>query len=131
MNNNEKSNPTGRPEQTSTGTAEILGITAESMESASSPSSAPGSKMRLAAFAMLLAVPATLTGCGDNYEECDPNIEYCEYDSSGGYYYYNGGSGVYHGTGKPLTRSQSESIRSSNSHKGFGSGGSSGVRSGG
>lgn len=93
---------------------------------------APGSKMRLAAFALMLAVPATLTGCGDNYyDDCDPNIEYCEYDSSGGYYYYNGGSGVYHGKGTPLTRSQSDSIRSSKSHSGFGSGGSSGVRSGG
>lgn len=93
----------------------------------------PGSKMRLAAFALMLAVPATLTGCGDNdyYDDCDPDIEYCEYNSSGGYYYYNGGSGVYHGKGKPLTRSESESIRSSKSHKGFGSGGSSGVRAGG
>ncbi|KKO53832.1 hypothetical protein XI25_11965 [Paenibacillus sp. DMB20] len=95
-------------------------------------SSAPGSKLKLAAFAMLLAVPATLTGCGqDEYEDCDPYVEYCEYDSSGGYYYYNGGSGVYYGSGKPLSKSQSEAIRSSGSHKGFGSGGSSGVRAGG
>lgn len=96
------------------------------------PSSAPGSKLKLAAFAMLLAVPATLTGCGqDEYDDCDPYVEYCEYNSSGGYYYYNGGSGVYHGSGKPLSKSQSEALRSSGSHKGFGSGGSSGIRSGG
>lgn len=96
------------------------------------PSSASGSKIKLAAFAMLLAVPATLTGCGqDDYDDCDPYVEYCEYDSSGGYYYYNGGSGVYYGSGKPLSKSQSEALRSSGSHKGFGSGGSSGVRSGG
>lgn len=106
-------------------------VPAEPMESASSPSSAPGSKVRLAAFALMLSVPATLTGCGQSYEECDPSIEYCEYNSSGGYYYYNGGTGVYHGSGTPLTRSQSDSIRSSKSHKGFGSGGSSGIRAGG
>ncbi|MBO2942439.1 hypothetical protein JJQ72_00350 [Paenibacillus sp. F411] len=93
----------------------------------------PGSKARLAAFALMLTVPASLSGCGQStsYDDCDPNLEYCEYDSSGGYYYYNGGSGVYYGSGKPLTRTQSEAIRSSGSSKGFGSGGSSGVRSGG
>lgn len=103
----------------------------EAQHSETNVSSSPGSKMRLTAFAMLLAVPAALTGCGNNYEECDPYVEYCEYNSSGGYYYYNGGSGTYLGSGTPLSKSQSESIRSSSKSKGFGSGGSSGIRSGG
>lgn len=129
MNNNIKTCFTGFPEQTSEA-QEFAALPVDSTSS-SSTTAGPGSKARLAAFALMLAVPATLTGCGQSYEDCDPDIEYCEYNSSGGYYYYNGGSGVYKGSGTPLTRSQSDSIRSSKSHSGFGSGGSSGVRSGG
>lgn len=55
-------------------------------------SSKPGSKAKLVAFSLMLAVPAVLSGCGSN-DECDPDYDTgCEYDSSSGHYYYGGSS---------------------------------------
>ncbi|WP_145149670.1 hypothetical protein [Paenibacillus xylanexedens] len=55
--------------------------------------SKPGSKAKLVAFSLMLAVPAVLSGCGSNNDECDPEYDTgCEYDSSSGHYYYGGSS---------------------------------------
>lgn len=75
------------------------------------------SKTKLVAFALLLTVPAALSGCGQQ-DECDPDYDTgCEYDSSSGHYYYGGG-GYYGGS------SRSSSSSSDGSHSGFGSGSS-------
>ncbi|WP_226000014.1 hypothetical protein [Paenibacillus sp. BJ-4] len=102
--------------------------------------SKPGSRTRMAAFALMLAVPAALTGCGDDeYYDCDelPVSEQtaCRDSGSSGYYY--GGSTYYSGgSSYSSSRSSSSSYRksssSSGSHSGFGSSGSrSGFFSGG
>ncbi|WP_068504200.1 hypothetical protein [Paenibacillus kribbensis] len=103
--------------------------------------SKPGSRTRMAAFALMLAVPAALTGCGDDeYYDCDelPVSEQtaCRDAGSSGYYY--GGSTYYSGgSSYNSSRSSSSSYRkssssSSGSHSGFGSSGSrSGFFSGG
>ncbi|WFR63950.1 hypothetical protein P9222_06910 [Paenibacillus amylolyticus] len=55
--------------------------------------SKPGSKAKLVAFSLMLAVPAVLSGCGSSNDECDPEYDTgCEYDSSSGHYYYGGSS---------------------------------------
>ncbi|CAI6080523.1 hypothetical protein PAECIP112173_02915 [Paenibacillus sp. JJ-100] len=76
----------------------------------------PGSKTKLVAFSLMLAVPAVLAGCGSS-DECDPNYDNgCEYDSSSGHYYYGGSS--YRGS-----KDGSSSYKSSSKSKssGFGS----------
>ncbi|QDY85349.1 hypothetical protein FQU75_19560 [Paenibacillus polymyxa] len=102
--------------------------------------SKPGSRARMAAFALMLAVPAALTGCGDDeYYDCDelPVSEQtaCRDSGSSGYYYggstyYNGGSSYHSSRSSSSYRKSSSS--SSSSHSGFGSSGSrSGFFSGG
>lgn len=83
-------------------------------------------KAKMLAFSILLAVPATLTGCSDNQDECDPYYDdQCEYDDSSGYYYYSGGSGGYYGgSGHRYTSD------SSSKHSGFGSSGTHSSRGG-
>ncbi|AIY09912.1 hypothetical protein QYF52_21070 [Paenibacillus polymyxa] len=103
--------------------------------------SKPGSRARMAAFALMLAVPAALTGCGDDeYYDCDelPVSEQtaCRDSGSSGYYYggstyYSGGSS-YHNSRSSSSSYRRSSSSSSNSHSGFGSSGShSGFFSGG
>ncbi|GIP23949.1 hypothetical protein J22TS3_42240 [Paenibacillus sp. J22TS3] len=73
-------------------------------------------KGRMLAFALLLTVPAVLSGCGQQ-DECDPDYDSnCEYDSSSGHYYYGGGGGGYYSGSSRSSTSQS------GSHSGFGSG---------
>ncbi|MGW8958597.1 hypothetical protein [Paenibacillus sp. NPDC055715] len=100
--------------------------------------SRPGSRTRMAAFALMLAVPAVLTGCGDDeYYDCDelPVSEQtaCRDSDSSGYSY--GGSTYYYGASSYNSSHSSSSYRrskSSSSHSGFGSSGSrSGFFSGG
>lgn len=100
--------------------------------------SKPGSRTRMAAFALMLAVPAALTGCGDDeYYDCDelPVSEQtaCRDSGSSGYSY--GGSTYYYGASSYNSGRSSSSYRkskSSSSHSGFGSSGSrSGSYSGG
>ncbi|MET3211694.1 UNVERIFIED_CONTAM: hypothetical protein ABIC26_004661 [Paenibacillus sp. PvR008] len=100
--------------------------------------SKPGSRTRMAAFALMLAVPAALTGCGDDeYYDCDelPVSEQtaCRDSGSSGYSY--GGSTYYYGASSYNSSHSSSSYRrskSSSSHSGFGSSGSrSGFFSGG
>lgn len=77
----------------------------------------PGSKAKLVAFSLMLAVPAVLAGCGSNNDECDPEYDTgCEYDSSSGHYYYGGSS--YRGS-KDGSSSYKSSTKSKSS--GFGS----------
>lgn len=87
----------------------------------------PGSKVKMAAFALMLVVPAALTGCGNNDDCDDPdyyNPNACDYNSNGGSYY----GGSYYGGSKK----SGSSYKSGSSHSGFGSGGSaSGFFSGG
>lgn len=81
-----------------------------------STGSRPGSKAKLVAFSLMLAVPAVLAGCGSS-DECDPDYDTgCEYDSSSGHYYYGGSS--YRGS-----KDGSSSYKSSSKSKssGFGS----------
>ncbi|KAF6653942.1 hypothetical protein ACT3XG_02815 [Paenibacillus polymyxa] len=103
--------------------------------------SKPGSRARMAAFALMLAVPAALTGCGDDeYYDCDelPVSEQtaCRDSGSSGYYYggstyYSGGSS-YHSSRSSSSSYRKSSSSSSSSHSGFGSSGShSGFFSGG
>ncbi|APB77805.1 hypothetical protein [Paenibacillus polymyxa] len=103
--------------------------------------SKPGSRTRMAAFALMLAVPAGLTGCGDDeYYDCDelPVSEQtaCRDSGSSGYYYggstyYSGGSS-YHSSRSSSSSYRKSSSSSSSSHSGFGSSGSrSGFFSGG
>ncbi|KEO79724.1 hypothetical protein MKN04_12390 [Paenibacillus polymyxa] len=103
--------------------------------------SKPGSRTRMAAFALMLAVPAALTGCGDDeYYDCDelPVSEQtaCRDTGSSGYYYggstyYSGGSS-YHSSRSSSSSYRKSSSSSSSSHSGFGSSGSrSGFFSGG
>ncbi|AHC18182.1 MULTISPECIES: hypothetical protein [Paenibacillus] len=103
--------------------------------------SKPGSRTRMAAFALMLAVPAALTGCGDDeYYDCDelPVSEQtaCRDSGSSGYYYggstyYSGGSS-YHSSRSSSSSYRKSSSSSSSSHSGFGSSGSrSGFFSGG
>ncbi|OMF48666.1 hypothetical protein [Paenibacillus peoriae] len=103
--------------------------------------SKPGSRTRMAAFALMLAVPAALTGCGnDEYYDCDelPVSEQtaCRDSGSSGYYYggstyYSGGSS-YHSSRSSSGSYRKSSSSSSSSHSGFGSSGSrSGFFSGG
>ncbi|WP_025719943.1 hypothetical protein [Paenibacillus sp. 1-18] len=103
--------------------------------------SRPGSRTRMAAFALMLAVPAVLTGCGDDeYYDCDelPVSEQtaCRDSGSSGYYYggstyYSGGSS-YHSSRSSSSSYRKSSSSSSGSHSGFGSSGSrSGFFSGG
>ncbi|MXO76958.1 hypothetical protein GRP75_03635 [Paenibacillus sp. OT2-17] len=103
--------------------------------------SKPGSRTRMAAFALMLVVPAALTGCGDDeYYDCDelPVSEQtaCRDSGSSGYYYggstyYSGGSS-YHSSRSSSSSYRKSSSSSSSSHSGFGSSGSrSGFFSGG
>ncbi|WP_336782378.1 hypothetical protein [Paenibacillus illinoisensis] len=79
-------------------------------------SSKPGSKAKLVAFSLMLAVPAVLSGCGSN-DECDPDYDTgCEYDSSSGHYYYGGSYGGSSSSSKNSSYSKSKSKSS-----GFGS----------
>ncbi|MFB5268803.1 hypothetical protein ACE41H_18730 [Paenibacillus enshidis] len=87
----------------------------------------PGSRVKMAAFALMLVVPAALTGCGNDDDCNDPdhyNSNACNSNSNGGSYY---GGSYYGGSQK-----SGSSYKSGSSHSGFGSGGSaSGFFSGG
>ncbi|MGF9699527.1 MULTISPECIES: hypothetical protein [Paenibacillus] len=75
----------------------------------------PGSRAKLVAFSLMLAVPAVLSGCGSN-DECDPEYDTgCEYDSSSGHYYYGGSYG-----GSSSSKNSSYS-KSKSKSSGFGS----------
>lgn len=77
----------------------------------------PGSRAKLVAFSLMLAVPAVLSGCSSNSEECDPDYDTgCEYDSSSGHYYYGGGSSY-----RSNKDSNSSYSKSSSKSSGFGS----------
>jgi hypothetical protein len=92
----------------------------------------PGSKVKMAAFALMLVVPAALTGCGNNDNCDDPdyyNSNACDYNSNGGSYY---GGSYYGGSSYSSSQKSGSSYKSGSSHSGFGSGGSaSGFFSGG
>ncbi|MNI57672.1 hypothetical protein D3C76_53780 [compost metagenome] len=95
----------------------------EASMSSSTAKRVSGSKMLT--FALLLTVPAVMTGCTTvtSRSDCDPNYENCEEDGgyrSGGGYYRSGGSSSKSG-------SDHSSISDSSSYKGFGSGGKSSV----
>ncbi|WP_025685896.1 hypothetical protein [Paenibacillus maysiensis] len=95
--------------------------------------SRPGSRARMAAFALMLAVPAALTGCGDDeYYDCDelPVSEQtaCRDSGSSGYFY--GGSTYYYGTSSYNSSHSSNSYRKSKSSSSYSGFGSSGSRSG-
>lgn len=76
-----------------------------------------GSRAKLIAFSLMLAVPAALSGCSSD-DECDPEYDTgCEYDSSSGHYYYGGSSSR---TGQDSGYSKSSSSSKSKS-SGFGS----------
>ncbi|KAA8784181.1 hypothetical protein EC604_10000 [Paenibacillus amylolyticus] len=80
----------------------------------------PGSKAKLVAFSLMLAVPAVLAGCGSNNDECDPEYDTgCEYDSSSGHYYYGGYGGSSYRGSKDSSSSYKSSTKSKSS--GFGS----------
>ena len=80
----------------------------------------PGSKAKLVAFSLMLAVPAVLAGCGSNNDECDPEYDTgCEYDSSSGHYYYGGYGGSSYRSSKDGSSSYKSSTKSKSS--GFGS----------
>ncbi|MGQ8873322.1 hypothetical protein [Paenibacillus sp. TSA_86.1] len=80
----------------------------------------PGSKAKLVAFSLMLAVPAVLTGCGSSNDECDPQYDTgCEYDSSSGHYYYGGYGGSSYRGSKDSSSSYKSSSKSKSS--GFGS----------
>jgi hypothetical protein len=82
--------------------------------------SKPGSKAKLVAFSLMLAVPAVLAGCGSNNDECDPEYDTgCEYDSSSGHYYYGGYGGSSYRSSKDGSSSYKSSTKSKSS--GFGS----------
>ncbi|MFB5676535.1 hypothetical protein ACE3NQ_15750 [Paenibacillus terreus] len=105
-----------------TGVNRLPSVRAESLVADRSEGLAakPGSRVKMAAFALMLAVPATLTGCGNNDDCDDPdyyNPNACDYDSNGGSYY----GGSYYGGSKK----SGSSYKSGSSHSGFGSGGSS------
>ncbi|MBR2565362.1 MAG: hypothetical protein IKE29_12145 [Paenibacillus sp.] len=88
----------------------------DKLDNRPSSGSRPGSKAKLVAFSLMLAVPAVLAGCGSS-DECDPDYDNgCEYDSSSGHYYYGGSS--YRGS-----KDGSSSYKSSSKSKssGFGS----------
>jgi hypothetical protein len=78
----------------------------------------PGKK--IVQFALLLTVPAVMSGCTDysSSQQCyDANNDgYCDNNSGGGTYYSTGGRAT--GSGKSYT-----SGSNSESHSGFGSGG--------
>ena len=81
--------------------------------------SKPGSKAKLVAFSLMLAVPAVLSGCGSS-DECDPEYDTgCEYDSSSGHYYYGGYGGSSYRSSKDGSSSYKSSSKSKSS--GFGS----------
>ncbi|MDK8190341.1 hypothetical protein QP794_09600 [Paenibacillus sp. UMB7766-LJ446] len=76
----------------------------------------PGSRAKLVAFSLMLAVPAVLSGCGSNSDDCDPEYDTgCEYDSSSGHYYYGGGSSY------RSNKDSSSYSKSSSKSSGFGS----------
>ncbi|WP_434748932.1 hypothetical protein [Paenibacillus amylolyticus] len=84
------------------------------------PEPKPGSKAKLVAFSLMLAVPAVLAGCGSSDDECDPEYDNgCEYDSSSGHYYYGGYSGSSYRGSKDSSSSYKSSSKSKSS--GFGS----------
>lgn len=86
----------------------------------SAPSAKPGSKAKLVAFSLMLAVPAVLAGCGSSNDECDPEYDTgCEYDSSSGHYYYGGYGGSSYRGSKDSSSSYKSSTKSKSS--GFGS----------
>ncbi|MGM1022157.1 MAG: hypothetical protein ACQEXV_16815 [Bacillota bacterium] len=95
--------------------------------------SRPGSRARMAAFALMLAVPAALTGCGDDeYYDCDElpvsKQTACRDSGSSGYFY--GGSTYYYGTSSYNSSHSSSSYRKSKSSSSYSGFGSSGSRSG-
>ncbi|GGH66226.1 hypothetical protein GCM10008014_46410 [Paenibacillus silvae] len=94
-----------------------VSVSPEGSKSASG--SKPGSKAKLVAFSLMLAVPAVIAGCGSN-DECDPQYdEGCEYDSSSGHYYYGGYGGSSYRSSKDGSSSYKSSSKSKSS--GFGS----------
>jgi hypothetical protein len=83
---------------------------------AENPTPKPGSRAKLVAFSLMLAVPTVLSGCGSNSDECDPEYDTgCEYDSSSGHYYYGGGSSY------RSNKDSSSYSKSSSKSSGFGS----------
>lgn len=73
-------------------------------------------RTKMIAFSLMLAVPATLSGCGNDYDDD------CQYDQKGNAYNCDTHSSYYGG---------SSYSKKSSSHSGFGSGGVSGFFSGG
>ncbi|RIE00274.1 hypothetical protein D3H35_29650 [Cohnella faecalis] len=76
----------------------------------------------MVAFALLLTVPAVMTGCSTatSRSNCNPNYENCDdngYSGGGGGYVYSGGS----------ASKKNSSSSDSGIYKGFGSGGKSSV----
>ncbi|MDO7906665.1 hypothetical protein Q5741_09550 [Paenibacillus sp. JX-17] len=95
----------------------------EERESVKKPD--PGRRAKMMAFAVMLAVPAVLTGCGSK-DECDPQVDNsCEYMGSsgggGGYYHYTGSG--YSSKGYNSSGAKSSGFGSGGSHSGFFSGG--------
>lgn len=76
---------------------------------------------KLLTFALLLAVPAVMTGCNST-SNCNPEYENCNTGSGGGHYgggYYGGGSSKSSGSYDSGSSSSSSGI-----YKGLGSSGS-------
>lgn len=78
-----------------------------------------GTASKLLTFALLLAVPAVMTGCNST-SNCNPEYENCSTGSGGstGGAYYGGGSAK-----SPGSSDSSSSSSSSGVYKGLGSGG--------
>lgn len=81
-----------------------------------------GTASKFLTFALLLAVPAVMTGCNSS-SNCNPEYENCNTGSGGGHY-----GGGYYGGGSSKSSSGSYDSGSSSSssgiYKGLGSGGS-------
>lgn len=82
--------------------------------------SSPGSRAKLAAFSLMLAVPAVLSGCGTSTnDDCDPEYDNNSCDHSSSHSSYRGGSSFYNGSKDKSTYKSSGSSGSKSS--GFGS----------
>ncbi|MNW29888.1 hypothetical protein D3C74_67550 [compost metagenome] len=81
--------------------------------------SGPGSRAKLAAFSLMLAVPAALSGCGTGTnDDCDPEYDN-SCDRSSSHSSYRGGSSFYNSNKDKSSYSSSGS--SSSKSSGFGS----------
>lgn len=81
--------------------------------------SSPGSRAKLAAFSLMLAVPAVLSGCGTTTnDDCDPKYDDNSCERSSSHSSYRGGSSFYNGSKDKSSYSSSGS--SSSKSSGFG-----------